>query len=241
MSFYKVDTSSAAKADYSGGGSVLKTGMYGAVIKYVSYKKTDGGAGQVGIAVKTDSGAEGTLYLTLFNKNGEKNEINGAKFDALLTVCGIENLEPPEPRTVKIGDKDVDLLVFPELDEQPISIGVRTVFSKYDGFVRESQDLVNVFHPDNYKSASELLNEVEEAKQYYKLEDTLKDKYDGVTEDEVAAWIAAGRPRPEKKGPPQKPQTSGKQQPKTPAPATQTATTGAATTGGARPNPFKKS
>lgn len=191
--FFKAKTDKESLKDQGAGGSFIgKSDIYDVTLKTVSVVTNEHNARALNFNVDYN-GNESVLYgLKLDNNDGTEN-YQAALLSKLMVITGIEELDEPTVETHNIGkDKTpTDLAVITELSDMEVKIKVQNVYSKYNGEIKERKEIRGFYRMEDGATAAELINDVE-PKQYAKDLETVKDILkDGVTEEDVAAFIAS--------------------------------------------------
>ena len=138
-----------------------------------------------------------TLYgaLRLDNNDGTPN-FQAALFSKLAVIAGLEDIQEPEEATLPIGKEgsDKEVAVLPDFEDFECKIWVQMEYSLYQNKIMEKKKIKGFYRVDG-ASADEILNETEVGVRYSKDEKYFENPSykDGLTEEEVNAWIANGR------------------------------------------------
>jgi hypothetical protein len=198
----------AVKESGVGGNFIGESGVYDVVIKFASLEQTTNGAGQLNLNIEYN-GNQQTIYGPIvLKKDGTPNQIGARMLNKLLTIAGVAAGTAPtlEEETHNVGkeNKPKAFQVFTDLSDVELKIKLRQVYSKYNSQVRSNMELDSAFRLDDGASSSEIASEAQgtevvigsQLKDILEKEATTQPKYDdSVTPEEVAAWIAAGRPK----------------------------------------------
>ena len=199
MSFFKASTK---KEDLQQGGNsayINKSGVFPVNVIVPFVQVSDKGSQVVELFVEHE-GQKQPIYgnMRITNNNGDANKIGQKIFNQLVIIAGVEDVAEPETAELPIGKdsamKDVDVLE--SLADIDVLMQVKMEYGTYNGNITEKKIIRGFYRPD-MASAEEIVNESEVGVQYAKDEkyfegDTYKD---GLDEEAVAAWIAAGRPK----------------------------------------------
>ena len=206
MSFFKVNTESAAKVE--GGNFINQSGIYDVTIKAIIVDTNGKGARSLNFYID-NNGTEQVIYggLQLDNNDGSAN-FQANTFNKLCVVAELEAIQDPVEATLPIGKAGAakDVAVLPDFEEFDCKMRVQmeyTVVPDADkngkpyakaGQISERK-LIKAFYSTDGAEASEILNKTEPgiklAKDLVYAENvTYKD---GLTAEAIAAWIAGGR------------------------------------------------
>lgn len=195
MAFFKVNTAEAAKAS-TGGNYISQSNVYDVTIKAVTVDINDKGARTLGFYV-SNNGQDQMLYsaLRLDNNDGSQS-FQAAAFNKLCVIAGLEDIQDPEEATLPIGKEgsDKEVAVLPDFQDLDVKMWVQFEYSLYNDEIKEKKLIKGFYAPDG-TSADEIINETESGVRFNK-----DSKYhtntsykDGLTEESITAWIAAGR------------------------------------------------
>lgn len=198
----------AVKEGGVGGNFIGESGIYDVVIKFASLEQTTNGAGQLNLNIDYNGNSQTIYGPIVLKKDGTPNQIGARMLNKLLTIVGVPAGTSPtlmeETHNVGKENKPKTFQVFTELSEQPVQLKLRQVYSKYQSQVRSNMELDSAFRTDDGASSSEIASQAQgtevtigdQLKAILEKEATTQPKYDdSVTPEEVAAWIAAGRPK----------------------------------------------
>jgi len=199
MSFFKVNTESAAKVE--GGNFINQSGIYDVTIKAIIVDTNDKGARSLNFYID-NNGTEQVIYggLRLDNNDGSAN-FQANTFNKLCVVAGLESIQDPVEATLPIGKAGAakDVAVLPDFEEFDCKMRVQMEYSINSmganvGKIRESKH-IKAFYRTDGAEASEILNETEPGIKLskdlvYAENVTYKDD---LTAEAIAAWIAGGR------------------------------------------------
>lgn len=203
MAFFTVKADAESVRDYSGEGSssyINKSGMYEVILKNVIAEVTKNGSQVLHLWIEY-MGKEQPIYnaIRLTNNDGTPN-FGQDLFNKLCVVVGASDgtvIDDPIPMQLPMGKggelKTVDIL--PNFVDEPIHLHVRMEYSMYNDKIQESKVVKNFFRVPDKASASEIVNNAEEkGKQYEKENESIQPSYkDGLTEEDVEAWLAERR------------------------------------------------
>lgn len=195
MKFTVTRTAESVKESGGDSGYINKSGIYDVVINYVQVAETKNGAYQLNFNVN-NGGMDQTIYGPyLVNKDGKMNEITQRLLDRLCTVAGMENNQELETEevTVPMGKdkKPTDIHIFPELSELSVKMRIQMEYSLYNDNIQERRNIRAFYREDGATAA-----EIETGEGIGKRIALDEEKYasnvtykDGLTEEDVAAWI----------------------------------------------------
>lgn len=180
---YKLDPQAATKADTIGA-YINDTGKYIGKFtraeKLVSSKKTDG----IGFTFKSDDGRESRFDIWTYDANGKAlsglNQVNAIM--ACMQVRELTVISHPVRRWVDNAETTVDGEVFPELQDKPIGLLLRS--EEYEkmsngvatGQVGKRMGLFAIFQAGTELMASEILSRKTKPEQLGKVIGLLADK-----------------------------------------------------------------
>lgn len=202
MAFFTVKADAESVRDGGSGGSsyINKSGMYEVIIKNVIVDQTKNGSQVLHLWVEY-MGKQQPIYnaIRLTNNDGSAN-FGQDLFNKLCVVMGAADggvINDPVPAQVPMGKggemKTVDVL--PDFEDQPVHMHVRMEYSMYNDSIQESKVIRNFFRFEDKATAAEIVNNAEEkGKQYEKEAESIQDSYkNGLTEEDVEAWLAERR------------------------------------------------
>ena len=201
MAFMSVNQETVAKTG-DGANGIYTSGIFDVTIGALTLDVNENGARQIGAYLSIDGGENyqmlyGILPLDLYD-NSQTLDNNEAVLQRLATIAGFDTIEDPEDMVLPIGKSgaDKDCQVFSQFEGFECKMWVKQEYSKgKDGRVYENRILKDVFRTDK-ASADEIVNDTEVGVKYGKREQFFEDvKYKNITEEEVKAWIDAGRPK----------------------------------------------
>lgn len=180
---YKLDPQAATKADTIGA-YINETGKYIGKFtraeKLVSSKKTDG----IGFTFKADDGRESRFDIWTYDANGKAlsglNQVNAIM--ACMQVRELTVISHPVRRWVDNAETTVDGEVFPELQDKPIGLLLRSEeYEKMNNGVKTGatgwrMGLFAIFQSSTELMASEILSRKTKPEQLGKVIGLLADK-----------------------------------------------------------------
>lgn len=204
---FKINTSQEVIADNTGGGGkfIGSSGIYDVTINFASVAVSAAGSEQ--FAFNLDyNGNDQTIYGPYYKgKNkpdgseGDYLEIGTKLYTTLGVVAGLDDGDEfttePEKHEVGKDNKEVEFDVIQELTGLDIKLQVQMEYSVYKDAIQE-RPVIRAFFRADGASAEEIVNDGEIGKRLATVEEKYahKDSFrDGLTEEDVAAWIEGGR------------------------------------------------
>lgn len=198
MSFAKA---SRKKEDVqqSGGNYINHSGCYPVHIIAPVVSVSNGGSTTVDFFVE-HGGQKQMIYgnLRVTNNDGEPNKIGSKTFNQLLIIADLESVADPIEAELPIGKKEAmkDCSVLEDLADLDVIMRVQMEYGAYNGSFTEKKVIKGFYRASDNATAEEIVNEADygkgyEADQKYVNNITYKD---GVTPEQIEAWIAAKRP-----------------------------------------------
>lgn len=187
----------AIKDSGGNGGYINRSGIYDVVLNYVQVAETKNGAYQLNFNV-TNGGVNQTLYgPILINTDGKVNEITQNLLNRLCIIAGMEDGQEIETESAQypVGkdEKMTDMEVIPELVDLPVKMRVQMEYSLWNNEIQERKGIKAFYREDGATAA-----EAESGENVGKRLALDEEKYannvtyrDGLTEDDVKAWIKA--------------------------------------------------
>jgi len=198
MSFAKT-SKKAEDVKQSGGAYINKSGIYPVHIIAPLVSVSNGGSTSVDMYVE-HSKQKQVIYgnLRVTNNDGTPNKIGAKVFNQLLIIANLDDVADPIEAELPIGKKEKmkDCAVLEDLADISVLMRVQMEYSAYNGNIQEKKIIKGFYRAEDNATAEEIVNESEAgagfaADQKYVNNITYKD---GVTEEQVTAWIAAKRP-----------------------------------------------
>jgi hypothetical protein len=146
------------------------------------------------------AGQKQPLYgnLRVTNNDGTPNKIGSKIFNQLMIVAGVDEVSDPIEAELPMGKNGAmkDAAVLEDLSDIDVLVRVQMEYGAYNGNITEKKIIKGFYRADDKATAEEIVNESDFGKGYendqkYVNNITYKD---GVTEEQVTAWIAAQRP-----------------------------------------------
>ena len=198
MSFAKA-SKKAEDVKQSGGAFINKSGVYPVNIIAPIVSVSNGGSTTIEMYVdhmKQKQVIYGSLRIT--NNDGTPNKIGAKVFNQLLIITGKDDVADPIEAELPIGKKEKmkDVSVLEDLADVDVLMRVQMEYGAWDGNITEKKVIKGFYRAEDNATAEEIVNEADfgkgfEADQKYVNNITFKD---GITEEQVTAWIAAKRP-----------------------------------------------
>jgi hypothetical protein len=199
MSFFTA-SKKAEDVKASGGAYISGSGMFPVTIIAAIASASKGGSTSVDLYVD-HSGQKQIVYgnLRISNNDGTPNAIGAKVFNQLMLIAGFDSLEDPVSGELPIGPKGVmkPVDILEELCDAEAIMRVQMEYGAYNGDITEKKVIKAFFRPGDNASAEEIVNDSEAGKGYereMKYVDNITFK-DGVTQEQVTAWITAQRPK----------------------------------------------
>lgn len=200
MSFMKLDADKASKIS-NGGAYITESNLFDVTIGAITVDINEHGARNIGAYVTLDGENYQMLYgalpLDLFD-GSKAIDSNVDCFQRMMAVAQVDDIADPEPMDLPVGKggEEKEMLVFSEFSDLECKLWVKVEYSKgKNGVIYENRIIKDIFTKDG-ASADEVLNGTEAGVKLGKREKFFTEtKYKNVTEDEVAAWVEAGRPK----------------------------------------------
>ena len=199
MSFFKKST---ATEDVKGSSSnyINGSGMYPVTLLAPFLSVSKGGATIMDMYLD-HNGQKQTIYgkLSVANKDGSTNKVGYKTINQLLVVADIEDVADPVDMELPIGKQNADkqAAVFEDLMDIEVIMQVQLSYEIFNESIQENKNIRGFYRASDFASAAEIVAGTEAGVAYNKdLDYASKVIYkDGVTEEQVAAWIAAKRPK----------------------------------------------
>ena len=196
---FKISRSADAIKDATGTGGkfISESGVYDATINFASVETSKNGANQVNFNLDYN-GNNITLYGPyVTNNDGSENTIGQALINKLAIIAGMDDGDEfdieEETHAVGRDNTEKEFAVITNFSDMPVKVHVQMAYSKYNGQIQEKRD-IRAFFSESGSSAQELVNDADHGKQLALVEEKYASnvKYDdGLTEEDVQAWIAA--------------------------------------------------
>lgn len=197
MSFFKTSTK-AEDLKQGGSNHITSSGVYPVTILAPVVSVSKGGSTTVDLYVD-HAGQKQIIYgnLRITNNDGTPNKIGAKVFNQLMIVAGLEEVADPVEMELPIGKKESakTVAVLEDLCDVEVLMRVQMEYSVYRGDIQEKKVIKAFFRSTDNATAEEIVHGTEigagfEREQKYVDNVTYKD---GLTEEQVKAWIAGGR------------------------------------------------
>jgi hypothetical protein len=195
---FKVSTSKEATQESSGGKFIGKSGIYDITILFASVDTTKNGATQVNFNIEYNGNTQTLWGPIVQNKDGSDNTIGMTLINKLAIIAGLGDGDEPtiEEETHPVGKDNTerDFAVITDFSDLECKIRVQEEYSTYNGNISDKLN-IKAFYSADGAVADEIVNETEigvqlEKDQAYASNVTYRD---GLTAEDVDAWIAGGR------------------------------------------------
>ena len=209
MAFYKAKRDEKSLKEFTGEGSkyLNKPGIYDtSVIAAFLNEAEKSEAATIDFFLEYQGEKQplyGNWYIS--KKDGKENESGIALLEKLMVILDLEELSDPEEEELPIGkDSAMKVVpVIPELTNFDVKIKIGIEYGKYNGNYTEKKVIKTFYRAEDGATADEIVHDAEEkGKQYQKdleyfeqNEDAGYKYNDGVTKEEIEAWVQAKRPR----------------------------------------------
>lgn len=184
----------------SGGKYINGSGVYPVDIIAPFVSVSNGGSESVDLFLD-HAGQKQPLYgnLRVSNNDGSTNEIGNKIFNQLLIISDVETVADPIEGELPIGPKGKmkDAAILEDLADINILMRVQMEYGAHNGNITEKKVIKGFYRAEDMATAEEIVNKTEPGKGYegdQKYVDNITYK-DGVTPEQITAWIAAKRPK----------------------------------------------
>lgn len=194
MSFFTASKKPEDVKDDGGGKYINQSGFYPVTILAAMVDVNDKGARTVNLYLDHEGQAQPLFGAIRLDNNDGSPNFQMELFNKLCIICDIEEVAEPEEASLPIGKNksEKDVMILPDFSDQEVIMRVQMEYSLYQNEIKEKKIVKNFFRPEDYASASEIVNSTEAGLQYEK-EQKYKDNItykDGLTEEDVQSWIA---------------------------------------------------
>lgn len=200
MAFKTVNTDAAALKDGGDGKHISKSGIYPVTIVGAFLSEGKNGSVSVDLCLNHLEKVQ-VLYgnLRVFNNDGSENEIGMKILNKLAILANIEGeIADPVDGELPIGKGSAmkDVSVLEDFTDLECFVQVQEEYSVYNGNIQEKK-VIRGFWGADEASAEEHVKGENIGKNIAHTRENYADNvtYDGVTADEVSAWIKADRPK----------------------------------------------
>ena len=163
-----ISTSQDAIKDVSGSSYIREENVYDVKILFASVKTTTNGAKTVDFNLEYKGNSQVIYGPTIINKNGQVNDIGMSLINKLGVIAGLSDGQELniENETHKVGkdQKNQEFDVITDFSDMDVKIRVQREYTRYNGQIRRSLHIRNVFREDG-ASAAEISNGAEIGKQ----------------------------------------------------------------------------
>jgi len=204
MSFF---TASKKKEDVKQGGSnhITGSGVYPVKVLAPVVSISKGGSTTVDLFID-HQGQKQIIYgnLRVTNNDGSPNTIGAKVFNQMMIIAGLDEVADPVEVELPIGKNSAmkTVTALEDLADIEILMRIQMEYGFYNGAITEKKVIKAFFRASDNATAEEIVNGTEAGKGY-----EAEMKYvnnvtyqDGVTPEQVAAWIASGRKESGKTG-----------------------------------------
>lgn len=211
MIFFNVKRNEEDVSDTGGGNYINSSGMYEVLVKNAIYSVNTTGSESIDLFIEYNSQTQ-ILFnaFRLKNKDGSPNIIGQKSFNKFCIVTeSSDTIAEPQPTTLPIGKskKEIDVRILPDFCDVSVILAIKFEYALYNGEIQEQKVVRSCFNANTSASASEIVNNSTDLKQYNKELATIeKPVYkDGLTAEVITEWIANGRNGKKEKIEPKKP------------------------------------
>ena len=196
-SFFKA--SKKAEDLKTGGNHITSSGIYPVSILAPMVSVSRNGSTTIDFYVE-HNGQKQSIYgnLRITNNDDTPNKIGAKVFNQLVIIAGLDDLAEPVEHDLPVGKKEAmkPVAVLEDLCDVDVMMRIQMEYGSYKGNITERKVIKAFFRAEDNASAEEIVNGTTpgaafEREQKYVDHITYKD---GVTAEQVATWVAAGRP-----------------------------------------------
>jgi len=199
MAFAKV-SKKQEDVKQSGGSYINSSGIYPVNIIAPFVSVSNGGSTSVDLFLE-HAGQKQPLYgsLRVTNNDDTTNKIGAKVFNQLLVITGVDEVPYPIETELPMGKNGANkaAAVLEDLSDIDVLVRIQMEYGAYNGSITEKKVIKGFYRADDKATAEEIVNETDVGKGYendQKYVDNVTYR-DGVTEEQVTAWIAAQRPK----------------------------------------------
>ena len=187
----------AIKDSGGGGAFINRSGIYDVALNYVQVAETKNKAYQLNINVN-NGGMDQTIYgPILINKDGGSNDITQNLLNRLCIIAGMDDGQEIETEVAEypVGKAQTmtEMDVIPELADVNVKMRIQMEYSMWNNEIQERKAIKAFYREDGATAA-----EAESGENIGKRLALDEEKYasnvtyrDGLTEEDVKAWISA--------------------------------------------------
>lgn len=183
----------------NGSSFIGSSGVYDVTINFASVGVTANGAESINFNLEYNDNSQ-TIYGPYYKgKDGNYLDIGVKLYTTLGVIAGLDDGEEftIESETHEVGkdNKSVDFDVIQELTDLNIKMQIQAEYSMYEGNIQERMVIRSFFREDG-ASAEEIVNDGEVGKRLAMVEEKYASNVsyrDGLTPEDVDAWVKGGR------------------------------------------------
>lgn len=197
MSFFKA-SKKAEDVKQGGSNHIVASGVYPVTILAPVVSVSKNGSTTVDMYID-HAGQKQVIYgnLRITNNDGSPNKIGAKIFNQLLIIADQEELADPIEAELPIGKKEAlkTAAVLEDLCDVDVMMRVQMEYGVWKGSITEKKVIKGFFRAGDNATAEEIVNETDPGEGYSKEEKYFQNVTynDGVTPEQVTAWIAGGR------------------------------------------------
>ena len=184
----------------SGSEYIGSSGIYEVDIIAPIVNVSNGGSQSVDMYLE-HNGQKQIIYgsLRITNNDDSPNKIGAKIFNQLIIIADLEDISDPIEAELPIGKKGAfeDCAVLEDLSDLSVLMRIQMEYGAYNGSIQEKKVIKGFYRLSDKATAEEIVNDSETGIGYDK-----EQKYvdnitynDGVTPEQVTAWISAKRPK----------------------------------------------
>lgn len=198
MSFFKVSKSDE-DVKQGGGNHIVSSGVYPITVLAPVVSVSKGGSTSVDIYLE-HLGQKQIVYgnLRITNNDGSPNKIGAKIFNQLMIIAGLDEVADPVEQDLPIGKKEAmkTVAILEDLCDVEAYMRIQMEYGVWKGSITEKKIIKTFFRAEDKATAEEIVHESEaglgfERERKYLDNVTYKD---GVTAEQITAWISASRP-----------------------------------------------
>ena len=181
---------------FSSGKYINETGLYKVTIKKAVITDTSTGAKKCSLNVTPDGGTvESIINLgVIIKSDGSENPAGNNRLLALLEIFKLKEANTTSTTIQGFDGNDIEAEEIKDFANKSLYIQVQKEYSKYNGKIYRNLMLVDCFRLSDKANTIEILNNKELGERFAWLEanaeKAFKDKYNGVTKEEVDTYYA---------------------------------------------------
>lgn len=180
-----------------GGQYISESGLYKVAIKQAVITTTKTGSKKLSLNVVKDGATADSIVNVgvIYKADGSENAAAHNKLLSLLEIFGLKEVATKATKIKGFDGNEYEAEEIKELAGKSLIILVQKEYSKYDGKIYRNFMLQDAFRLQDKANTIEILNNKDLGKRYAYLvanqDKAIKDRYNGVTEQEVEAYYAA--------------------------------------------------